>query len=92
VEGARMSETMEHYKKYLDDESYDTIHVKREHLIKCKEELDKLKGEKQDILDALNFGLDEADDPQSFLMLWREGNFEEVKECWPDFKGYLGEK
>lgn len=42
------------------------------------------------LLTVLNFLLT-ADEPIEFLRCWMEGDFETVKEEWPEFNGYTGD-
>lgn len=39
----------------------------------------------QDFNDAINFAITD-DEPRAFLMAWREGDWETLRNEWPDFK------
>lgn len=39
-----------------------------------------------DYNDAINFAIDESDDCELFLNMWREGEWERIEKEWPEFK------
>ena len=56
------------------------------------ERIKELEQQNQSLLEVMEFVLSpKCEEPMVFLSLWYEGDFEPIKEEWPDFKGYVGE-
>lgn len=52
-----------------------------------------LEQQNQRLLEVMDFVLSpKCEDKLNFLRLWYEGDFEPIKEEWPEFQGYIGDE